>query len=172
MITKIAKRTKDFITINSIKRDIDNIKVLTPDILSEFFYWFYNTQKSFDLFNDEKMIQVHSHRAITRVSFYYLERGDACAEIYVIDTDNKNIMRIFIFTITNIIRLKEIVTYSGFENGYNVKFYDEFDVLDKSVHQTLFIVTKNLIRHSVLKRVNYLLNGGQEIDKAIPDIFR
>ena len=54
MITKIAKRTKDFITINSIKRDIDNIKVLTPDILSEFFYWFYNTQKSFDLFNDEK----------------------------------------------------------------------------------------------------------------------
>src|SRR5699024_8022304 len=120
----------------------------------------------------EKMIQVHSHRAITRVSFYYLERGDACAEIYVIDTDNKNIMRIFIFTITNTIRLKEIVTYSGFENGYNVKFYDEFDVLDKSVHHTLFIVTKNLIRHSVLKRVNYLLNGGQEIDKAIPDIFR
>ena len=41
-------------------------------------------------------------------------------------------MRIFIFTITNTIRLKEIVTYSGFENGYNVKFYDEFDVLDKS----------------------------------------
>lgn len=172
MITKIAKRTKDFITINSIKIDIDNIKVLTPDILSEFFYWFYNTQKSFDLFNDEKMIQVHSHRAITRVSFYYLERGGACAEIYVIDTDNKNIMRIFTFTITNIIRLKEIVTYSGFENGYSVKFYDEFDILDKSVYPTLFIVTKNLIRHSVLKRVNYLLNGGQEIDKAIPDIFR
>lgn len=172
MITKIAKRTKDFITINSIKKDIDNIKVLTPDILSEFFYWFYNTQKSFDLFNDEKMIQVHSHRAITRVSFYYLERGGACAEIYVIDTDNKNIMRIFTFTITNIIRLKEIVTYSGFENGYSVKFYDEFDILDKSVYPTLFIVTKNLIRHSVLKRVNYLLNGGQEIDKAIPDIFR
>lgn len=172
MITKIAKRTKDFITINSIKRDIDNIKVLTPDILSEFFYWFYNTQKSFDLFNDEKMIQVHSHRAITRVSFYYLERGGACAEIYVIDTDNKNIMRIFTFTITNIIWLKEIVTYSGFENGYSVKFYDEFDILDKSVYPTLFIVTKNLIRHSVLKRVNYLLNGGQEIDKAIPDIFR
>lgn len=172
MITKIAKRTKDFITINSIKRDIDNIKVLTPDILSEFFYWFYNTQKSFDLFNDEKMIQVHSHRAITRVSFYYLERGGACAEIYVIDTDNKNIMRIFTFTITNIIRLKEIVTYSGFENGYSVKFYDEFDILDKLVYPTLFIVTKNLIRHSVLKRVNYLLNGGQEIDKAIPDIFR
>lgn len=172
MITKIAKRTKDFITINSIKKDIDNIKVLTPDILSEFFYWFYNTQKSFDLFNDEKMIQVHSHRAITRVSFYYLERGGACAEIYVIDTDNKNIMRIFTFTITNIIRLKEIVTYSGFENGYSVKFYDEFDILDKSVYPTLFIVTKNLIRHSVLKRVNYLLNGGQEIDKTIPDIFR
>lgn len=172
MITKIAKRTKDFITINSIKRYIDNIKVLTPDILSEFFYWFYNTQKSFDLFNDEKMIQVHSHRAITRVSFYYLERGGACAEIYVIDTDNKNIMRIFTFTITNIIRLKEIVTYSGFENGYSVKFYDEFDILDKSVYPTLFIVTKNLIKHSVLKRVNYLLNGGQKIDKAIPDIFR
>ena len=169
MITNITKKAKDYITITTAKRNLEKIRELTPDSLSEFLYWFDNTQKSFDFFSNDNQIQVSNHRAVTDVSFYYLDRG-VCGEVKIVDTDNSKIKKIFTFTITNIIKVKEVVTYSGFENGYNVRFY-YLKVLDRSTYPTLFIVIKNLIKHSILKRLDFLLNGGEDIE-TIPDIFR
>lgn len=168
----IIKTTKDekYNRLSLIKKNIENIKTITPNMISEFFYWFYITQKSFDFFNDKHLIHVYNHKDITNISFYYLEKG-ICIEICVIDTDNKDIKRVFTLTITNIIRLKEVVTYNGFEYNYSMIFH-EFDVLNKSVYPTLFNIMKNLMMYSILKRVKFLLNGGARINETIPDIFK
>lgn len=170
MATIITKKAKDYILTIIIRRNLGKINEITPDMLSEFLYWFYNTKKSFDFFtNDNHRIQVSYHRAVTDVSFYYLDRG-VCGKIKLIDTDNKNIVKIFTFTITNIIKVKEVVTYSGFENGYNVRFY-YLKMLDRYTYPTLFFTIKNLMKQSVLLRLKFLLDGGDNIE-TIPDIFR
>lgn len=161
----IRKLIKAKITEKSVAKNIDSIKQLLPNDLEEFFYWFYHTNMCTNLFDDTGVIRVHKHKAVSKVIFYYLEKGSYC-EFLLQDTDNPSNQKVIGLTIEDSIKVKEISTYSGFKSGWNVKFY-EFPSLSNKVYPALFAVIKNLVRYSIVKRIAL----GGNYAKTIPDKF-
>lgn len=151
-----------------LKRQISSISELTPDMLEKFFYWFSNTQKIFDFFDNDRKIKIHKHKSITDVSFYYTDKSSVI-KFRIADDDNNDLILMIVITIIDSMRIKDIVTYSNFEKGWNVKF-NNVNCID-SKYGTLYSIIKNLMSYLILYRAGYLLSTGGYNNETIPDIF-
>lgn len=179
MIKKIREFEKQYNevakvkTLTKLKKIFDNMTIITPSLLENFFDWYYHDKKRFCSYDEKtQSVKVYNHRLIKTVNFVYETKGST-VEFMVNDLNNKERKTYIIINIlpTGFTIISKS-TYSNFEKEYNCRFY-ESSTISKKDYCELFCILRDFMSFCILYKASYIVEEKQnstkeDIYEAIP----